>query len=99
MAVDTNANTDSRQRRALQRLLASGQIHGHVAGETPAGLVDGANVTYTLAHTPKTGSLQLFLNGVLQHATTDYTIAGATVTFLTAPFTGELVRAWYVQAA
>ena len=55
--------------------------------ETPTGSIDDSNVTFTLAHTPVTGSVDVFLNGVLQDpgAGNDYTISGSTITFATAP--------------
>lgn len=64
--------------------------------ETPSGTVNGSNVTFTLAHTPSpAGSLQLYVNGVLQIAGTDYTLATATITFGSAPSTGALLTAFY----
>jgi hypothetical protein len=55
--------------------------------ETPAGSINGANATFTLAATPVVGSEQVFLNGVLQNegAGNDYTISGATITMASAP--------------
>lgn len=65
--------------------------------ETPTGLVNGANTTYTLAFTPVAGSEHVYLNGVLQEpgAGNDYTIATATITYLTAPLTGDKIRVSY----
>jgi hypothetical protein len=101
MAVDRNANSDSRQRRALQRLLASGQLHTHVADETPTGAVDGVNFAFLLANTPKAGTVQVFLNGILQTygGANDYVIAGKTIAFVTVPFAGDTIRVWYQRAA
>lgn len=39
----------------------AGAVPNFVTGEVPAGVYDGVNVTYTLAHTPTAGSLELFL--------------------------------------
>jgi hypothetical protein len=68
--------------------------------ETPSGTVNGSNPTFTLANTPVAGSEMVFVNGVLQEsgAGTDYTISGATLTFLTGaiPLTGDRVRVTYV---
>lgn len=64
--------------------------------ETPTGLINSANVTYTLANTPSpVSSLQLYRNGVLQRRTVDYTISGLTITMTTAPQTGDSLKAWY----
>lgn len=68
-----------------------------VTRETPTGLVNGSNTSYTLANTPIAGSEMLFLNGVLQDpgAGQDYTISGNTITYLTAPATGDKLRISY----
>jgi hypothetical protein len=66
--------------------------------EAPAGVVDGANAIYSLAHTPSPDtSLLLFRNGILQKRGFDYTIAGSAVTFLTGavPQQGDVVLASY----
>jgi len=67
------------------------------ASETPSGTINGSNVTFTLAHTPVANSLQLFKNGQRQAlgAGLDYTLATATVTYLTAPATGDQLIADY----
>lgn len=58
-----------------------------VVRETPSGSVNGSNTTFTLAYTPIPGTEQVYLNGLLQEpgAGNDYTISGATITYLTAP--------------
>jgi hypothetical protein len=66
--------------------------------ETPTGTIDGTNTTFTLSNTPApSASLLLFRNGLLQKAGVDYTLAGATVTFLvgSAPQPGDSVVASY----
>lgn len=69
----------------------------HVYAETPGGAVNGANETFTLAAAPSpAASLMLFRNGVLQQAGgNDYTLIGSTVTFATAPETGDVLLAYY----
>lgn len=65
--------------------------------ETPSGLINSVNTTYTLAHTPSpAASLELFLAGQLQAqgGGLDYTLAAATITFTSAPTLGPLL-AWY----
>ena len=62
-----------------------------VDGETPSGAVDDANVTFTLANTPITGSVKVFQNGIRLKVSIDYTISGTTITFVTAPTTGDTV--------
>lgn len=65
--------------------------------EAPSGTVNGSNVTFTLAHSPVSTSLSLYLNGVLQQAGSgnDYTISTLTITMLTAPLTGDKLLANY----
>jgi len=69
--------------------------------ETPAGVINGVNGTFTLSHTPLAGSVLLFLNGNLQPegslgaGTESYTISGATITHLLPPQTGDRLLAAY----
>ena len=67
--------------------------------EVPAGVFDGVNQTFTLAHTPNPqASLVLILNGQVLSAGVGYTLAGRTLTmiapyydasFASAPFTAS----------
>lgn len=68
-----------------------------VTREVPSGSVNGSNVTFTLANTPVAGSEQVFLNGLLQDpgAGNSYTIAGAVITFLSAPLSGDEIHVTY----
>lgn len=66
--------------------------------ETPAGDVDGVNVTFTLANSPVTGTVDLYTNGLLELAGTHYTISGLTITYTVAPEVGDIVRANYIKA-
>lgn len=64
--------------------------------ETPSGTVNGTNPAFGLAHTPNpAGSLNLYVNGVLQLFGTDFTLATATITFSSAPSTGAILTAFY----
>ena len=68
-----------------------------VTRETPTGAVNGSNVTFTLAATPTLNTEEVFLNGILQEpgAGNDYTISGSTITYLSAPLTGDRLRVNY----
>lgn len=70
-----------------------------VAKETPAGTVDGVNMTFTLANAPIAGTEHLYWNGMLLEsgAGNDYTISGATITMLFAVQTGEKLRCSYFK--
>ncbi len=65
--------------------------------ETPSGLLDNTNNTFTLAHIPAEGSEHLYLNGVLQEsgATADYIISGSTITFSESPKDYMKIRCTY----
>lgn len=65
--------------------------------QTVTGAINGSNTSYTLGVSPNpTGSEQIIQNGLILNpgSGNDYTISGATVTFLTAPATGDIVQAF-----
>lgn len=63
-----------------------------VDNEIPMGLINGTNVTFTLANLPASNSVHLYLNGLRQSVGIDYTILGSTITFNAAPTApGKLV--------
>lgn len=82
----------------VKTIVTSGSTAGYTwaFSETPTGSINSSNVTYTLAHTPLQTSLQLYQNGVRQIAATDYTLAGLTITYVTAPTTGASLIADYI---
>ena len=66
--------------------------------ETPSGVIDGVNVTFTLAATPNpAASLVLTKNGIVQKPAIDFTLSLATITFLTGaePQVGDTLLSWY----
>ncbi len=67
--------------------------------ETPSGTVNGANSTFVLANTPTTSKVLVFRNGLLQleGGGEDYTISGATITFVAAPSSGSKLRVVYIK--
>lgn len=71
----------------------------YVFNETPSGTINGSNTAFTLAFTPVSSSLSLFLNGILLEpgAGNDYTISGAAITMLFGPTTGDKLRAAYLK--
>ncbi len=68
-----------------------------VKRETPTGTVNGSNMDFTLANTPNSGTEEVFLNGLLQDSggSNDYTIAGAVISFVIAPVSGDKIRVNY----
>lgn len=66
--------------------------------EVPSGTLNGANTSFTLSFTPSpAASLALYLNGVEQVPTTDYTISSATITYTVAPKSTDLMIAQYTH--
>jgi len=65
--------------------------------EVPTGTVNAINDTFTLTQTPASGSLKLYVDGVLMQVTTHYTLSTKTITFETAfiPNTGQAIFASY----
>jgi hypothetical protein len=64
--------------------------------EIPTGNIDGVNKTFNLGNSPTpSDSLELFLNGILQSPTQDYTLSGFVITMNSAPTIGSFLIAWY----
>jgi hypothetical protein len=71
---------------------------GFVDGETPAGLINGANAVFTTSNAASPpASLAVYRNGVLQKAGLDYTLNGNTIAFAAAsiPQAGDVLMASY----
>lgn len=75
----------------------SGGGNNFSINETPAGDVDGLNDVFVTTETPIAGTVQVWLNGLLQNAGSgnDYTISGDTITFESAPLSGDIIRVAY----
>lgn len=64
--------------------------------ETPSGLVNGSNATYTTAYNFIPETVRVSLNGLLQRNPTDFTTSGNdTIIFTTSPETGDEIRTHY----
>jgi len=69
-----------------------------VDGDSPAGIVDGSNTSFTLSAVPDpASSLAVYRNGVLQKVVQDYTFASGTLQFAAAstPQPGDTLLASY----
>lgn len=68
-----------------------------ITRETPAGVQDGTNTTFTLANTPRVGTEHVYYNGLLMDtgASNDYTITGAIITLTFAPLATDKIRVSY----
>jgi hypothetical protein len=71
-----------------------------VWSEAPSGTINGSNTDFTIAHTPASGTLRVYKNGIRQQAGAgnDFTLATATITFLAGniPATGDILLADYL---
>lgn len=64
--------------------------------EIPSGTINGTNAVFILGHSPVGTSLVLVRNGIVQQASNDFTLAAATITFISSvPQTGDSLQAWY----
>jgi len=64
------------------------------------GTVNGSNVTFTLPSTPNpSGSVVLTLQGQVLVETTDYSISGNTITMISAPPTGTVLKCPFYTVA
>jgi hypothetical protein len=65
--------------------------------ETPAGILDGTNRTFSLANLPSGSSLLLFRNGLFMTPGMDYTLNGSTIQFVlgASPQSGDILTASY----
>ncbi len=70
----------------------------HVFNDIPSGSINGTNKVFTLSNTPVTGTVRLYLNGVLQEPNQDYNIAGKIITFIKAPRTNSNILAHYIKS-
>jgi hypothetical protein len=67
-----------------------------VIGETPSGTINGSNATFTTASGFVPESVQVFVNGVSQTNTVDYTTSGVnTIIFNFSPVNGDYIRVNY----
>lgn len=67
--------------------------------ETPSGTVNGSNTDFTITSAPISGSLEVSRDGVDKYETNDWTLSGTTITFVTAPLTGSVLRVKYQVAS
>lgn len=88
---------DSTQTLGVKWAAATGSSATPFA-ETPSGLVNSSNTTYTLANMPSSVvGVIVTLDGVVQRngSGLDYTVSGTTITFVAAPATGSEIFAYY----
>ncbi len=62
---------------------------GQLSCNTRAYTGDGSTVAFTITNGQTVDNVLVFLNGVFQRPTTDYTVSGTTLTFGTAPVSAD----------
>jgi hypothetical protein len=62
-----------------------------VYNEEPSGTQNGSNTDFTLADTPISGTVRVYLNGLRQTPTDDYSVSTDTITFTTAPISNDVI--------
>ena len=75
--------------------------NGSYQSETPTGTINGVNTVFTLSAAPSpAASLKVFLNGAFQTGGgEDYTLVTDTITFVSAPDSQSVLRAYYLRDA
>lgn len=94
--IKADGSLDGTSYAATSSLTAYVQLSHIITRETPTGTQNGTNVTFSLAHTPLSGTESVFVNGLLQGYTDDYTISGNQITFTLAPLSGDKIRVNYI---
>ena len=81
-------------------LIAGGAVSDQlVMGEVPSGTINGTNKIFTVANDVFGNAIDVFLNGLLQKRTDDYTFTSPkTITFDSAPPTGSNLLTDYIKA-
>lgn len=92
MTLSALALVDLTQAKNFLRIDAA--ISFHINAEY-VGAGDGDETHFPLDHAPVEGSLELYLNNVLQTEPTNYSIVGMVITFVEAPTDGYPVTASY----
>lgn len=66
--------------------------------ETPSGTINGSNTVFTVSSLPvENEAVDVYVDGIKQIPTTDYSVSGATITFVVAPAPGQSVRVDYIK--
>jgi hypothetical protein len=99
---DANGRTQFADPSAAQDAATKNYVDGKIAGtlvdnEVPTGTINGTNPTFTLAHSPISGSTHLNVDGISLIEGVHYTLTGSTLTYGTnlQPATGETHRISY----
>jgi hypothetical protein len=59
---------------------------------------NGATTVFALTHTPISSlQLQVFIDGLCQDLTDDYSLSGTNITFVSAPALGQKIKFTYIK--
>lgn len=73
--------------------------YGGLKNQILSGSINGTNTSFALPEIPITDTEKIFLNGIRLKPTVDYTITGKNINMLTAPITGDILKADYLTTA
>lgn len=78
---------------------AAGGAASMVWGETPSGLVNGSNATFTTQYGFIPESVEVYVNGLFQRRVTDFNTSGSqTITLSDSPQSGDSIRVNYTRS-
>ena len=91
MLLPKGANSTLVSEIATQTLTNKTIGVGQLTCVTRAYTGDGSTVGFTITDGQTVDNVLVFLNGVFQRPTTDYTVSGTTLTFVTAPIVADVI--------
>ena len=95
VAVDTSAKkfyiNDSGTIKELGGGTSGGDSTSPLSGDVRAYTGDGSDTTFTVSSGATVSNVLVFVNGVFQRPTSDYTVSGTTLTFVTAPVNNDVI--------
>ena len=95
VGIDTSAKkfyiNDSGTIKEIAGGTSSGDSSSPLSGDVRGYTGDGSTTAFTVTSGADVENVLVFLNGVYQRPTTDYTVSSTTLTFGTAPVNGENV--------
>ena len=83
-----------------KRIISGGVGAGDIiANEIPSGDVDSHNTEYSILYDPIVGTVEVYLNGLLQTpgSAGDYTISGKDISFIKPPRTNSEILVSYAK--
>ena len=95
VAIDTSAKkfyiNDSGTIKEIAGGTSGGDSSSPLSGDVRTYTGDGSTTGYTVTSGADVENVLVFVNGVFQRPTTDYTVSGTTLTFVTAPVNNDVI--------